>query len=124
MSDDANAVDVAKFQLRVLLGNTLPFIDADRFIGDSEYRRTFYQFALGAATGSSEAKELQDAQVFRELCIDVLKEVLEMSTNEATGVVERALADSNRDAIKHREAGAIAMTDLERALKRFTYITS
>lgn len=114
------------FLLRVLIGNALPFLDADRYLNEPPYRWLLVCFALGAShravesvSGNSSSSSLAIDCAIRVFC-----ETTDAPRSEVAELVAQASTTGDREATRMKENGELAMGDLERALKRFVFATS
>ena len=125
MQENSLHSEEVEFLLRVLVGNSLPFVDADRFLQDQNYRWSLICFTVGAASVAEAS--IVDSSKQDTVCdcsVEVLVEMLERPRDELSQLVEKAFSSKDREAVRLREIGDLAMEDLERALKRFVFAMS
>ncbi|TWU49480.1 hypothetical protein [Rubripirellula reticaptiva] len=108
------------FLLRVLIGNSLPFLDSTRFKFETNYREALVYFTVGAASATVAAERIS-REVLIKCCSTVLVEIFDLGASELLPLIGDALASEDKKKLRLREMGELSMKDLERALKRFAY---
>ena len=122
--NDVHSEEV-EFLIRVLVGNSLPFVDADRFLQAQNCRWSLICFTVGAASVAEAS--IANSTSRDTVCgcsVEVLVEMLERSRDELSPLVDMAFSSKDRESVRLREIGELAMEDLERALKRFVFAMS
>jgi len=114
-----------EFLLRVLVGNSLPFVDAGKFLQDENSAWSLICFTVGAASvAEASVANSSSRDTVCGCSVEVLVEILERPCDELSPLVDKAFSSKDRESVRVREIGELAMEDLERALKRFVFAMS
>lgn len=124
MEENDLHTDEVIFLLRVLVGNSLTYVDADKFLQDQSYRWSLICFTVGAVFGAATSTESKSITRACDCSVEVLVELLAQPGGDLIPLVKQAFSSKDRETVRLREIGELAMEDLKRALKRFVFAMS
>lgn len=115
MSDAENRMEELEFLVRTLLESSLPFVDSEQFTKSDAYRWAMICFCVGSAKGATSCESDEQAMT---CATNVLVDLFEWPRPGTEELVQDALRGAERETVRMREQGQIAMTEFEIAVNR------
>ena len=112
-----------EFLLQILIGNSLAFVDREKFSDDATALPVFARFAVGAASAFNESSLVLGPEDVCQCCTAVLAEVLERPAAGLVAAVGAAFRERGEDADRLRQAGGHAMLEMQSAVTRLAIAT-